>query len=62
MSSPPPKFVQIAAMHSELVALSKSGQVYQWKWNVSMPFVHPDVSQLCYLEMQEGAASKVGKK
>ncbi|XP_075242846.1 E3 ubiquitin-protein ligase UBR5-like isoform X3 [Convolutriloba macropyga] len=57
VSSPPPKFVQIAAMHSELVALSKSGQVYQWKWNVSMPFVHPDIAdvhhpRIAHLDLQ----------
>ncbi|XP_050433400.1 E3 ubiquitin-protein ligase UBR5 isoform X2 [Adelges cooleyi] len=32
------KFVQIAAIHSELIALSASGQLYQWKWDDADPY------------------------
>uniref|UniRef100_A0A1B6DHC7 HECT-type E3 ubiquitin transferase n=1 Tax=Clastoptera arizonana TaxID=38151 RepID=A0A1B6DHC7_9HEMI len=33
-----PKFINIAALHSELIALSSTGQLYQWKWNESEPY------------------------
>lgn len=33
------KFVKIAAMHSELVALGKDGALYQWKWKSKLPYV-----------------------
>ncbi|KAL3282723.1 hypothetical protein HHI36_005894 [Cryptolaemus montrouzieri] len=39
---PAPKFIQIASLYSELIALSSSGQVYQWRWNDSEPYKHPD--------------------
>lgn len=35
------KFIHIAQMYSELVALSSTGQLYQWKWNDSEPYKHP---------------------
>lgn len=35
------KFVYIAQMYSELIALSSTGQLYQWKWNESEPFKDP---------------------
>lgn len=35
------KFIHIAQMYSELVALSSTGQLYQWKWNEQEPFKHP---------------------
>ena len=31
------KFVQIAAMHNELVAVSEKGHLYQWKWSDITP-------------------------
>lgn len=34
----PPKFVQIAALYSELIAVSSTGQLYQWKWADSEPY------------------------
>lgn len=37
------KFVQIAAIHSELIALSADGQLYQWKWDDSDPYKTLDV-------------------
>jgi hypothetical protein len=50
------KFVQIACMHSELIAISNTGQIHQWKWSEQMPFegvrqgdminYHPRVAQL----------------
>lgn len=39
---PAPKFVQIATLYSELIALSTNGQLYQWKWNEHEPYRHPD--------------------
>lgn len=38
------KFVQIASLHSELIGLSSSGQLHQWRWIDPEPFKHPDVS------------------
>lgn len=50
------KFVQIAGMHSELIAISSNGQIHQWKWSEAMPYegirygdvinYHPKVAQL----------------
>ncbi|XP_054273224.1 E3 ubiquitin-protein ligase UBR5 isoform X2 [Macrosteles quadrilineatus] len=37
---PAPKFTNIAALHSELIALSSNGQLYQWKWNETEPYKH----------------------
>lgn len=37
------KFVQIAAIHSELIALSAGGQLYQWKWEDTEPYKTIDV-------------------
>ena len=40
----PPKFVAIAALHSELVAVSTLGQLFQWKWNEMEPYdKYPEV-------------------
>ncbi|KAL1490432.1 hypothetical protein ABEB36_013127 [Hypothenemus hampei] len=39
---PAPKFSQIATLYSELIALSSSGQLYQWKWNEHEPYKHPE--------------------
>lgn len=38
------KFIQIAAIHSELIALSAGGQLYQWKWEDADPYKTLDVS------------------
>mgnify|MGYP002715735813 CR=1 FL=1 len=32
----------IAALHSELIAVSSTGQLYQWKWSDPEPYRHPD--------------------
>lgn len=40
------RFTQIATLHSELIALSSTGQIYQWRWNDPEPYRHPDVSRL----------------
>lgn len=37
------KFIQIAAIHSELIALSAGGQLYQWKWEDADPYKTLDV-------------------
>ncbi|XP_066593371.1 E3 ubiquitin-protein ligase UBR5-like isoform X2 [Prorops nasuta] len=37
-----PKFVQIAALYSELIAVSASGQLYQWRWSDGEPYKHPE--------------------
>ncbi|XP_074027095.1 E3 ubiquitin-protein ligase hyd isoform X3 [Leptinotarsa decemlineata] len=39
---PAPKFIQIATLYSELIALSSNGQLYQWKWNDHEPYRHPE--------------------
>ncbi|CAH1775507.1 unnamed protein product [Owenia fusiformis] len=36
-----PKFVRIAAMYSDLVAITQTGQLCQWKWSEYYPFLHP---------------------
>lgn len=38
------RFTQIATLHSELIALTSTGQIYQWRWNDPEPYRHPDVS------------------
>lgn len=42
-SDPVPRFVQIASLYSELIAVSASGQLYQWKWTESEPYKNTDV-------------------
>ncbi|XP_070159750.1 E3 ubiquitin-protein ligase UBR5 isoform X2 [Polyergus mexicanus] len=37
-----PRFVQIASLYSELIAVSASGQLYQWKWTESEPYKNAD--------------------
>ncbi|XP_069947908.1 E3 ubiquitin-protein ligase UBR5 isoform X2 [Cherax quadricarinatus] len=38
-----PRFSHIAALHSELVAVSTTGQLYQWRWADKDPYVHPEL-------------------
>jgi len=38
------KFVAIAAMHSELIAVGANGLLYQWKWIDVEPYKHPEVT------------------
>ncbi len=33
-----PIFIKIASLYSELVAVSKNGQLYQWKWSSDVPY------------------------
>nr|XP_018904419.1 PREDICTED: E3 ubiquitin-protein ligase UBR5 isoform X3 [Bemisia tabaci] len=40
--SPVPKFVAIASLYSELIALSSTGQLHQWKWNEPEPYRNPE--------------------
>lgn len=42
-SDPVPRFVQIASLYSELIAISVSGQLYQWKWTDSEPYKNTEV-------------------
>lgn len=42
-SDPVPRFVQIASLYSELIAISVSGQLYQWKWTESEPYKNTEV-------------------
>ncbi|XP_006566770.1 E3 ubiquitin-protein ligase UBR5 isoform X2 [Apis mellifera] len=37
-----PRFIQIASLYSELIAVSAGGQLYQWKWSESEPYKHPE--------------------
>ncbi|XP_075236131.1 E3 ubiquitin-protein ligase hyd isoform X1 [Lycorma delicatula] len=39
-ADPLPRFTNIAALHSELVAVSVTGQLYQWKWSDMDPYRH----------------------
>ncbi|XP_034947480.1 E3 ubiquitin-protein ligase hyd isoform X2 [Chelonus insularis] len=39
---PAPRFVQIAALYSELIAISTTGQLYQWRWADSEPYRNVD--------------------
>ncbi|XP_044743814.1 E3 ubiquitin-protein ligase UBR5 isoform X2 [Chrysoperla carnea] len=36
------RFVSIGALHSELIALSSTGQIHQWRWSDLEPYRHPD--------------------
>lgn len=40
---PIPKFIHIAALHSELIAVSNQGQLYQWRWADREPYVQAEV-------------------
>ena len=42
-----PQFCLLAALHSELIAVSANGQLFQWKWNEAEPYRHPEVSLFC---------------
>lgn len=42
-NQPPPRFTHIAALHSELVAVSTTGQLYQWRWADKDPYTHPEL-------------------
>lgn len=35
-----PRFIQIAALYSELIAVSATGHLYQWKWSDPEPYKH----------------------
>ncbi|PNF40327.1 hypothetical protein B7P43_G05782, partial [Cryptotermes secundus] len=39
---PVPQFSLLAALYSELIAVTSSGQLYQWKWNEPEPYRHPE--------------------
>lgn len=41
-SDKPPRFTHIAALHSELIAVTSSGQIHQWRWNDAAPYTSPD--------------------
>ncbi|XP_076670433.1 E3 ubiquitin-protein ligase hyd isoform X1 [Andrena cerasifolii] len=41
-TDPAPRFIQIASLYSELIAVSAGGQLYQWKWSESEPYKHPE--------------------
>ncbi|CAL4094503.1 unnamed protein product, partial [Meganyctiphanes norvegica] len=41
--SPAPRFTHIAALHSELVAVSTTGQLYQWRWADNNGYSHSDI-------------------
>ncbi|XP_069676360.1 E3 ubiquitin-protein ligase UBR5 isoform X2 [Periplaneta americana] len=43
---PLPQFSLLAALHSELIAVTTSGQLYQWKWNEAEPYRHPENSNI----------------
>ena len=37
------RFISIAALHSELVAVNSQGQLCQWRWNDPEPYVASEV-------------------
>ncbi|XP_021934340.1 E3 ubiquitin-protein ligase UBR5 isoform X2 [Zootermopsis nevadensis] len=39
---PLPQFSLLAALYSELIAVTVSGQLYQWKWNEAEPYRHSE--------------------
>ena len=39
-----PRFSNIGAMHSELVAVGTNGQLYSWKWSDPEPYRSAEVS------------------
>ena len=41
-SASAPRFTHIAAMYSELIALSTTGQILSWKWTEPEPYRHLD--------------------
>lgn len=43
----PVRFIKIAALHSELVAVSASGHLYQWRWCDMTPFRGDNPSGWC---------------
>ena len=40
------QFIKIAALYSELVAISKNGQLYQWKWSNDTPYQPQEVANV----------------
>lgn len=38
------RFTHIAALHSELVAISTQGQLHQWRWADAHPYQRNDVN------------------
>jgi len=40
---PLPQFSVLAALYSELIAVTVSGHLYQWKWNEAEPYRHSEV-------------------
>lgn len=42
-NDPVPRFVQIVSLYSELIAVSASGQLYQWKWTEPEPYKSAEV-------------------
>lgn len=33
-----PRFIQVAAMYSELVCVGADGKLYQWRWEDPLPY------------------------
>lgn len=40
--------MQIVGLHSELIALSCNGQLYQWRWGDVEPYRHPEVQLIIF--------------
>ena len=51
----PVRFVKIAALHSELVAVSSSGHLYQWRWCDMTPFRGDNPSGTFIVNIYRGA-------
>lgn len=49
---PLPQFSLLAALYSELIAVTASGQLYQWKWNEAESYRHPEVCRHYSLKLK----------
>jgi hypothetical protein len=49
---PLPQFSLLAALYSELIAVTVSGQLYQWKWNEAEPYRHSEVCRHAIIELR----------
>lgn len=50
---PLPQFSLLAALYSELIAVTVSGQLYQWKWNEAEPYRHSEVCRHGHFEAKD---------
>jgi hypothetical protein len=51
---PLPQFSLLAALYSELIAVTSGGQLYQWKWNEAEPYRHSEVCRHYSSKLKSG--------